>query len=168
NWNIIIVVKAIDLAWISIRIRPLQQRYYEKPPRKRKENIISKEVIQNILTVGFVMGIGTLFMFYSYGVETDKARSIAFTTLIMFQLFNVLTYRAKNFKINIETSGFLIGSVIISVLMQLAVLYTPLNVAFKIVPLGLFDWIKILLVSCTLYIILESRKMFMNYRETKP
>ncbi len=44
--------------------------------------------------------------------------------------------------INIETSGFLIGSVIISVLMQLAVLYTPLNVAFKIVPLGLFDWIK--------------------------
>jgi len=65
----------------------------------------------------------------------------------------VLTYRAKNFKINIETSGFLIGSVIISVLMQLAVLYTPLNVAFKIVP--------------TLYIILESRKMFMNYRETK-
>ena len=57
--------------------------------------------------------------------------------------------------INIETSRFLIGSVIISVLMQIAVLYTPLNVAFKIVPIGLFDWIKILLVSSTLYIILE-------------
>ena len=75
--------------------------------------------------------------------------------------------RLDKYGINIETSGFLIGSVIISVLMQLAVLYTPLNVAFKIVPIGLFDWIKILLVSCTLYIILESRKMFMNYRETK-
>jgi len=168
---------AIQILWVNLLtdglpglalgLDPFSKDIMKKPPRKRKENIISKEVIQNILIVGSIMGIGTLFMFYSYGVETDKARSIAFTTLIMFQLFNVLTYRAKNFKINIETSGFLIGSVIISVLMQLAVLYTPLNVAFKIVPIGLFDWIKILLVSCTLYIILESRKMFMNYRETK-
>jgi Ca2+-transporting ATPase len=168
---------AIQILWVNLLtdglpglalgLDPFSKDIMKKPPRKRKENIISKEVIQNILIVGFVMGIGTLFMFYSYGVELDKARSIAFTTLIMFQLFNVLTYRAKNFKINIKTSGFLIGSVIISLLMQLAILYTPLNVAFKIVPLGLFDWIKILLVSCTLYIILESRKMFMNYRETK-
>jgi len=43
------------------------------------------------------------------------------------------------------------------------VLYTPLNVAFKTVPIGLLDWVKILLVTCALYIILESRKMFLNY-----
>ena len=168
---------AIQILWVNLLtdglpglalgLDPFSKDIMKKPPRKRKENIISKEVIQNILIVGFVMGIGTLFMFYGYGVETDKARSIAFTTLIMFQLFNVLTYRAKNFKINVETSRFLIGSVVISVLMQIAVLYTPLNVAFKIVPLGLFDWIKILLVSCTLFIILESRKMFVNYWATK-
>lgn len=85
----------------------------------------------------------------------------------MFQLFNVLTYRSRNFKIDLKTSKFLVGSVIISVLMQFAVLYTPLNVAFKTIPLGLFDWVKMLLVSCTLYIILESRKMIMNHRETK-
>ena len=134
----------------------------KKPPRKRKEKIISKDVVWNILIVGVVMGAGTLIMFYSYGIDTIKAKSIAFTTLIMFQLFNVLTYRAKDFKINIKTSKFVIGSVVISVLMQFAVLYTPLNIAFKTVPLGLFDWVKILLVSCTLYIILESRKMVMN------
>jgi len=106
-------------------------------------------------------------MCYSYGIETIKAKSIAFTTLIMFQLFNVLTYRAKNFKIDIKTSEFLIGSVIISALMQFAVLYTPLNVAFKTVPIGLFDWIKVILVSCTLYIILESRKIVIHYLGTK-
>jgi len=113
---------AIQILWVNLLtdglpglalgLDPFSKDIMKKPPRKRKENIISKEVIQNILIVGLVMGAGTLFMFYSYGVETDKARSIAFTTLIMFQLFNVLTYRAKNFKINIETSGFLIGSVI--------------------------------------------------------
>jgi len=168
---------AIQILWVNLLtdglpglalgLDPFSKDIMKKPPRKREEQIISKEVIQNILIVGFVMGIGTLFMFYSYGTETVKAKSIAFTTLIMFQLFNVLTYRAKNFKISIKTSKFVIGSVIISVLMQFAVLYTPLNIAFKTVPLGLFDWVKILLVSCTLYIILESRKMIMNYLETK-
>ena len=85
----------------------------------------------------------------------------------MFQLFNVLTYRAKNFKIDIKTSKFLVASVMISILMQFAVLYTPLNVAFKTVPLGLVDLIKIFLVSGILYIILESRKMYLAYLEAK-
>jgi len=155
------------LPGLALGLDPFSKDIMKNPPRKREEKIISKDVIQNIMIVGLVMCIGTLFMFYSYGIETIKAKSIAFTTLIMFQLFNVLTYRAKNFKIDIKISKFLIGSVIISVLMQFAVLYTPLNVAFKTVPIGLFDWIKVILVSCTLYIILESRKIIIHYLGTK-
>jgi P-type Ca2+ transporter type 2C len=168
---------AIQILWVNLLtdglpglalgLDPFSKDIMKNPPRKREEKIISKKNIENILIVGVVMAIGTLFMFHSYGIETMKAKSIAFTTLIMFQLFNVLTYRAKNFKINIKTSKFLIGSVIISILTQFAVLYTPLNIAFKTVPLGLVDWVKIFLVSCTLYIILESRKMFIDYQKNK-
>ncbi|MEE8403049.1 MAG: calcium-translocating P-type ATPase, SERCA-type [Candidatus Hydrothermarchaeaceae archaeon] len=166
---------AIQILWVNLLtdglpglalgLDPFSRDIMKRPPRKREENIISADVIQNILIVGFVMGAGTLLIFYSYGIETARARSVAFTTLVMFQLFNVLTYRAKNFKIDIGTSKFLVGSVIISVLMQFAVLYTPLSIAFKTVPLGPLDWVKILLVSCTLFIILESRKMFMNRKQ---
>jgi hypothetical protein len=59
------------------------------------------------------------------------------------------------------------ASVVISLLMQVAVLYTPLNIAFKTVPLGLVDLIKVVLVSGSLYLILESRKMYLNYLETR-
>lgn len=166
---------AIQILWVNLLtdglpglalgLDPFSKDIMKRPPRKRDEEMISLDVVQNILIVGLVMSLGTLLMFYSYGIETAKAKSIAFTTLVMFQLFNVLTYRAKNFKIDIGTSKFVIGSVIISVLMQLLVLYTPLNVAFKTVPLGLFDWIKILLVSCTLFIILETRKKFINRKQ---
>ncbi len=165
---------AIQILWVNLLtdglpglalgLDPFSKDIMKRPPRKRDEEMISPDVVQNILIVGLVMSIGTLLMFYSYGIETAKAKSIAFTTLVMFQLFNVLTYRAKNFKIDISTSRFVIGSVIISVLLQLLVLYTPLNIAFKTVPLGLFDWIKILLVSSTLYIILELRK-FINRKQ---
>lgn len=168
---------AIQILWVNLLtdglpglalgLDPFNKDIMKKPPRSREEEIISKDVIQNILIVGSVMGAGTLLMFYGYGIETVKAKSIAFTTLVMFQLFNVLTYRAKNFKIDIKTSKYLVSSVVISILMQFAVLYTPLNVAFKTVPLGLVDLIKIFLVSGTLYLILESRKMYLDYLETK-
>lgn len=168
---------AIQILWVNLLtdglpglalgLDPFDKDIMKNPPRKRDEKIISRDVIQNILIVGLVMGTGTLFMFYGYGVETVKAKSIAFTTLVMFQLFNVLTYRAKNFKIDIKTSKYLMASVVISILMQFAVLYTPLNIAFKTVPLGPVDLIKVFLVSGSLYLILESRKMYLNYLETK-
>jgi Ca2+-transporting ATPase len=168
---------AIQILWVNLLtdglpglalgLDPFDKEIMKNPPRKRDEKIISRDVINNILIVGLVMGTGTLLMFYGYGVETVKAKSIAFTTLVMFQLFNVLTYRAKNFKIDIKTSKYLMASVVISLLMQVAVLYTPLNIAFKTVPLGLVDLIKVVLVSGSLYLILESRKMYLNYLETK-
>jgi Ca2+-transporting ATPase len=69
--------------------------------------------------------------------------------------------------IDVKNSKFLIGAVLISILMQLVILYTPLNVAFKTVPIGVFDWVKIILMSSTLYIILEARKMIINRIESK-
>ena len=168
---------AIQILWVNLLtdglpglalgLDPFSKDIMTRPPRKRDEEIMSKDVIYNIAIVGVVMGAGTLFMFYGYGVETVKAKSIAFTTLVMFQLFNVLTYRAKNFKIDFKTSKYLIASVAISLLMQLAVLYTPLNIAFKTVPLGAVDLIIIFLASGSLFLILETRKMYLNHLEAK-
>jgi len=168
---------AIQILWVNLLtdglpglalgLDPFNNDIMNRPPRSRGEEIISIDVIYNILIVGIMMGAGTLFMFYGYGVGTVKAKSIAFTTLVTFQLFNVLTYRAKNFKIDFKTSKYLITSIVISLLMQFAVLYTPLNVAFKTVSLGLVDLIKIFLVSGSLYLILESRKMYLGYQDAK-
>ncbi|MDP7115425.1 MAG: cation-translocating P-type ATPase, partial [Candidatus Woesearchaeota archaeon] len=163
---------AIQILWVNLLtdglpglalgLDPFDKDIMNRPPRKKNEKIIDKGVLQNILIVGIVMCIGTLAMFYGYGTESLKARSIAFTTLIFFQLFNVLTYRAKNFMIDMTNSKFVIGAVIVSILMQFAVLYTPLNIAFKTVPLGGMDWLLVLVVTSTLYFILEARKMFIK------
>ena len=164
---------AIQILWVNLLtdglpglalgMDPHSKDLMKRPPRKRDEKIISSDVVANIAIVGIIMMAGTLFLFYHYGMDSMKAKSIAFTTLVMFQLFNVLTYRAKNFRINLKRSKYLAGSVIITVFLQVLVLYTPLSLAFKTVPLGLIDWIKIISVSCSLYVILETRKMVINY-----
>ncbi|MBM3706265.1 MAG: cation-translocating P-type ATPase, partial [Actinobacteria bacterium] len=151
------------LPGIALGLDPHDKDIMKIPPRKRGERIISRDVASNIAIVGFVMMIGTMSLFYFYGVDNIKAKSIAFTTLVMMQLFNVLTYRAKNFKINFKTSKYLISSVIITILLQIIVLYTPLSAAFNTVRIGLLDWITVLLVSGSIYIILESRKMIIKH-----
>ncbi len=128
-------------------------------PRKKSEQIISKQVVHNIILTGLIMTFGTLFLFWHYGVDTLKAKSVAFTTLIMFQLFNVLTYKSKDFKINLKESKYLLAAVLTSILVQIAILYSPLNTIFKIVPLGPYDWIKIILVSASLYVIINIKNM---------
>jgi len=179
---------AIQILWVNLLtdglpglalgLDPYDKDIMKKKPRRRDGNIMSKDIIHNILIVGVVMCVGVLLMFRYYGAEigmnlanlgsnAPKAQTIAFTTLIMFQLFNVLTYRAKNFRIDVRTSKFLIGSVIISVLLQFAVLYTPLNIAFKTIPLNWLDWLKIIATSSTLFIILETRKWLINRKTPK-
>ena len=169
---------AIQILWVNLitdglpglalGLDPPEFGIMQKPPRSPKERIISKDVAQTILIVGIVMCIGTLAMFYHYGARpgmnlealgdyAPKAQCVAFTTLIMFQLFNALTYRTRPFSRIIENK-WLLGAIIISILLQLTIIYTPMNSIFHIVPLDLIDWIKIILISSTLFIILEMRK----------
>ena len=171
---------AIQILWVNLvtdglpglalGLDPAELGIMRKPPRNPKEGIISRDVLENILIVGVVMCVGTLFMFQHYGAEigmnledlssvAPKAQPVAFTTLVMFQLFNVLTYRTRSFR-NIMENKWLIRAIISSVLLQLIAIYL-LGGIFKVDPsntLNLMDWIKIMLVSSTLFIILEVRK----------
>ena len=169
---------AIQILWVNLvtdglpglalGLDPVELGIMRKPPRSPKERILSKDVMQNILIVGVVMCIGTLFMFQHYGATlgmgleelsniAPKAQPVAFTTLVMFQLFNALTYRTRPFR-KIMENKWLVGAIISSILLQLMVIYTPLASIFKLVPLDLMDWVKITLMSSTLFIILEVRK----------
>ena len=84
----------------------------------------------------------------------------------MFQLFNVLTYRTRAFK-NIMENKWLVGAIISSILLQMLVVYTPLynselanafNIGTPEAMLNLMDWLKIILVSSTVFILIELKK----------
>lgn len=146
---------------LALGLDPYPEGLMKEKPRSRKERIITHP-FQKIFLIGIIMMIGTLGIFYAYGIDTMKAKTVAFTTLVMFQLFNVLTYRAEGFLVPIKRSMYLIGAVIISLGVHLAIIYTPLNTIFKTVSLGLMDWFWILIVSASLYLIIETKKVFFH------
>jgi len=90
-------------------------------------------------------------------------RTMAFTTLVMFQLFYALSCRSEKytlFKAGILSNRYLILAVVFSILMQVAVVYLPVfqNV-FGTVALGPVDWLMIIAVSITAFIIPELWKL---------
>lgn len=150
---------ALALGW-----NPADADIMKRRPRDPKEHIITKRTLSMLIATGTLMCIGTLLIFYlTLPLGDTKAETMAFTTLVMFQLFYALSCRSEKytlFKAGIFSNRYLILAVVFSILMQVAVVYLPVfqNV-FGTVALGPVDWLMIIAVSITAFIIPELWKL---------
>ncbi len=136
----------------------------QRPPRDPREKPLQRDMFLTIALFGLIMGAGTLFMFYMYMDEgLNYARTVAFTTLVMFEMFAVLGSRSlQPFKhLNLFNNKWLFLSVVSSIALQFAVLYVPvLQVVFETVGLSVMDWLGILAMSSLGFIVMEMSKFF--------
>jgi len=137
---------------VALAAEPSHEDVLEEPPRKAKENILSKEIIPFILIMAGIMVIFTLIIFNAYlpsGIE--KARTGAFTVMAFTQLFNVLNMRSLKrsvFKIGLFSNNFIVASLIASVFLLAMVLYVPFfQGVFQFVHLGLLEILTIIIFS---------------------
>ena len=114
------------------------------------------------------MVVGTLPLFVAYlpgGIE--KARTIAFVLMAFFQLWNVLNLRSFKqsiFSLGIFSNPYVIGAIAISILMQLVVLYTEIGrKLFSVEALSILEWAMILLITSSIFIIVEAWKFARRY-----
>ncbi|HGJ64130.1 TPA: cation-translocating P-type ATPase, partial [bacterium] len=138
----------------------------KRPPRDPKENPINREMLMLILFFGFAMGLGTLFVFAIYQDKgLSYAQTMAFTTLVMFEMFAVMSARsfAGFKKINPFSNKWLSLGIFTSISLQFAVIYIgPLQKVFGTVPITWMDWLIILGVSCFGFIFMEMSKFFVK------
>lgn len=171
---------AIQILWINLvtdglpalalSVDPAEKDVMEKSPRAPKEKILSKDVITRMIIIGAIMMIGTLFIFESYlSKNLQYAQTMAFCTLMMFQMFNVLNCRSESrslFEIGFLSNKWLIGAIITSVLLQIAVVHTPLAVLFKTTPITISDWVYVILVSSSVWIVIEITKLMRKFHKS--
>ncbi len=164
---------------VAMAFEPEEKGVVDRPPRKMKEPIISRLMGERMVIIGVVMAAGTLFTFawqLNLVNDVDKARTVALTTLVMFQLFNVFNVRSETesfLRQNPLTNKFLFFSVIASIVAQLAVIYMPaLQFVFRTVPLTLNDWVVIISVAVSVLVVVETekalRRMVLLSRQTAP
>jgi len=114
-------------------------------------DILNKNTLIKILISGIVMAIGTIGIFlYELNISSEiKARTVAFTLFVIYQLFNAYNCKANSNK----SSKYLYLGIIISFILQVLIIYTPqLNLIFKTQAIDIFDWILIMILSFTIVI----------------
>lgn len=92
-------------------------------------------------------------------------QTMAFTVLMMFQMFNVLNCQTEKkpiLKRGLFTNPWLWLAIGTSIVLQLVVIYTPLSAFFRTVPLSLKDWGIVIAVSSTVLAITELVKLVRN------
>jgi Ca2+-transporting ATPase len=129
------------VAVIPLGLEPMERGVMKEPPRDPEEGLLTAEMLIFIISVSLIMAAGTLLLFHSYASGEDfvRARTVAFTAMVTFQLFNAFSCKSVKESVvnrNLLNNRFLIGAVLFGFILQMGALYLPFgNRIFKTVPL---------------------------------
>lgn len=153
---------------VALGVEPATGDVMDKPPRKREEKILSMNIFCRILILGVIMGVGALILYSYYNpgsspANLEKARTMTFTTFVLFQLvdvFNCRSLRDSVFKIGLFSNKPIILAIMAAFLLQVMVVHVPIfQPYFYTVPLSIYEWLLALIMASSVFIIEEARKM---------
>jgi Ca2+-transporting ATPase len=155
---------------LALGVDPADARTMHRPPRPRGEGVLTPRMWRGIFLVGAIMAVGTLLVLDAAlpgglieGTGTIAyARTMAFTTLVMFQLFNVFNARSdeQSAFVGLFRNHWLWAAVVLSLLLHAVVIYVPfLQQAFSTTALGARDWLVCAAVASSVLWLRELSKL---------
>jgi Ca2+-transporting ATPase len=147
----------------------------DRPPRPAGESVITPRMWRGIVFVGAIMAIGTLYVldaslpggFVGGSGDLRHAQTMAFTTLMLFQMFNVINARSDEDSafVRLFTNAWLWAAMIGSVALQALVVYVPfLQRAFGTTGLSAADWLFCVGISSLVLWLREADKWIARIR----
>lgn len=148
---------------VALSVDPTQKGVMSQKPRPLKENILNKQLVFNIIVINILVALGIFSLFLDKLPDLRKAQTITFSALVIFEIIALFfirhALRAKTF-----TNKYLFLAVASSIALQLIVIYSPLNVFFKTIPLNLTDWRDIAIFTAGLIVSYYVIYKFVNPR----
>lgn len=145
---------------LALGVEPLNPETMKRPPHRAGSPIIGLKWWLAIVVIGIYLAIASVWLFaINYEGDVDKARTIAFTALVIMEKVNVFNFRSFTqpiIRFGFFSNPWLIGAVLISLVLQLAAVYTPfLNAILHTVPLEAADWLIIAALSAPVFLVPE-------------
>jgi Ca2+-transporting ATPase len=164
---------------LALGMDPAAANTMSRPPRVKGEGVITRRMWMGILFIGAIMAAGTLFVLDASlpgglieGSGTMRyGQTMAFTTLMLFQLFNVFNARSDERSAfeGLLTNNWLWAAVGLSLLMHAGVVYIPfLQKAFSTTSLSAGDWLYCVAVASSVLWLRELSKIVTRARDKKP
>lgn len=153
-----------SLPTLALSVEPAEDDVMQRPPRDPGESIFAHGLGVQTVWVGALMAILVLSVQYTFmSSGNGKWQTMVFTVLCFTQLANALAIRSDKkslFQQGLLSNKAMLGAIILSILMQLAVVYVgPLNGIFRTQPLS-FQEISICAgVSAIVFAAVEIEKL---------
>ncbi|MBU0907869.1 MAG: cation-transporting P-type ATPase [Nanoarchaeota archaeon] len=144
------ILLPIQLLWVNLLtdglpalalgVDPEKPGIMSRPPRKKHQGIIDKKMGWLIGLIGAqktIILFATFFLILPVGL--DKARTTLFTGFILYEFVRIASIRHQD-KLSWLSNKWLVAALLFSIALQVAIIYSPLNTFFHIVPLGFYSW----------------------------
>jgi Ca2+-transporting ATPase len=177
---VVLPLLATQLLWINLvtdgapalalGVDPPDEGLMHTRPRPRGEGVVTGRMWRGIVFVGLISATGTLLVLDAClpggliegSGNMRYGHTMAFTTLVFFSLFTIFNARSdeRSSFSGLFTNKWLWGAIALSLLLQVAVVYTPfLQQAFSTTALGLRDWALCAVVASSVVWLGELRKL---------
>lgn len=183
----IMQILAIDLGTdmlpaLGLGTEQAEKGIMNKPPRKKGEALLNRKTFMlaffwyGIILALFAMA-GYFWIQMRYGnfpnvpllgegLVYQKATTFALAMIVFGQIGMVLNCRTEKesiFKIGIFSNRRILVGIVFEVVLMAVLMYVPiLNVVFNTAPLGVFEWVILLLVPVIVVFIDELRKKYLR------
>jgi Ca2+-transporting ATPase len=148
-----LILPAVQLLWINLLTDglpalalgadPKSEDVMQRPPREPDRGIVGRPMLELIGGTGAVTTVVMLalmfFVLDGAPSVTPYAMTMVFTGFVVLEFAKLYVIRWLR-ETPTLTNAWLIAAVVASILLQMAVLYTPLREYFDTVPLGVSDW----------------------------
>jgi Ca2+-transporting ATPase len=161
---------------LALGMDPADEGLMRRPPRPVGEGVITVRMWRGIFFVGVVTAGATLFVldaslpggFVEGTGDLRYAQTMAFTSLMLSQLFNTVNARSdeRSAFAHLFANRWLWGAIALSVALQFLVLYVPvLQQAFGTVALSAADWLRCIAAASTVFWLREAGKVVTRLRD---
>ncbi|MCC6454560.1 MAG: cation-translocating P-type ATPase [Caldilineaceae bacterium] len=152
---------------LALGVEPAESNIMRQPPRSPTESILGRGMGQQIVISGALLAIlSTVVGYWAWSNNNPDWQTMIFTTLTFGQMAAVLSLRSDSesfFKFGIRRNPALIGAVLLTVLLQLAVTYMPfLQELFETRPLTATEMLICVGTGIIMLLGVEAEKAFFH------
>ena len=154
------------LPGLAMGVEPPEPDTMNRPPHHPQESIFGRGLGRHVLWVGLLMGLVSLGMgYWTWRAGWANWQTMIFTTLTLSQMGHALAVRSREslFKVGLLSNKALLGAVLLTFVLQMAVVYVPfLQNLFKTSALTLGELLLSLVLSTVVFWGVEVEKWLMR------
>ena len=155
---------------LALGVERAERDTMRRPPHPPRESVFSRGLGADILWIGLLMGATSLIVgFWSWQQNAAAWQTMIFATLTFSQMTLALAVSSERdsfFSVGPFKNRILLGAVLLSTLLQMAVIYVPfLQQIFHTTALSPRELVVALVASTAVFWAVESRKWIVRKRK---